>query len=114
MPQSRMAESVQEAPYIDSGNHAFMTFLSQQFKKVNGNQYLLTLILQMNGLEKEISFDVVFNGYTYPGEKSICGFDVTGKINRKDFDVAGGDDKLYSGRKVHDDIIYLRMSLRME
>lgn len=114
MPESRMAGSIGESPYIDSENHKYMTFLSQQLKKTSENKYLLTGVMQMNGIEKETTFDVTFNGFAYPGEKSICGFDVTGKINRKDFKVAGGDDTIHSGRKVHDDIIHLRMSLRME
>ncbi len=114
MPETRMAGTIQRAPYIDSENHEFMTFKSQELKKLRGNNYILTGVMQMNGLEKETTFDVVFNGFAYPGEKSICGFDVTGKINRKDFNVAGGDDTIHSGRKVHDDIIHLRMSLRME
>ena len=67
----------------------------------------------MNGISKQVQFDVIFNGYAYPGEKRICGFDVSGSINRTDFNIAD-DDKLHSGKAMHDEIINLKMSLRME
>ena len=113
MPNMKMAGTVQQAPYIDTERYDEVTFLSTKLTPTTENQYLLSGTFTMNGIEKETTFEVKFNGFAYPGEQSICGFDVRGAINRNDFKV-GGDDELHSGRKIHHDLIYLTMSLRME
>ena len=77
------------------------------------NDYMLYGTFQMNGIEMKEEFEVKFNGFSYPGEKSICGFNVEGSINRHEYGITD-DPKLHSGKKIHDDEIHLFMSLRME
>jgi polyisoprenoid-binding protein YceI len=113
MPSTRMASSVPKNPYIDSEKHPEVTFRSQQMRKTGKNNYMLSGIFQMNGIEKKVDFDVLFNGYAYPGEQNICGFTVNGKINRHDFGITD-ESTLHSGRKLHNDTIYINMALRME
>ncbi|NND34604.1 MAG: YceI family protein [Saprospiraceae bacterium] len=113
MPNLKMQGTAQKEPYLNSELFPHATFKSKQMIKRGNNSYTLNGQLAINGINREIDFDVIFNGYAYPGEKSICGFDVSGKINRNDFNVGIGD-KLHSGKKVHSDTIYLSMALRME
>jgi len=113
MPNEKMMDSAQKSPYLDSENHSKMTFTSSQMKKMDAEKYALTGMLNVNGISIQTTFNVKSNGFAYPGEKSICGFDVTGQINRHDLKIAG-NDKLHSGKKMHDDIIYLHFALRME
>lgn len=113
MPNLKMQGTAQKEPYLDSERFPQVTFMSQLLKKKGVHTYELMGEININGIKREINFDVLFNGYAYPGEKSICGFDVSGKIDRNDFHV-GTNDKLHSGRKVHGDTIYLNMALRME
>ena len=113
MPNIKMMGTAQKSPYIDSDNFPYLTFISDEMKLISDNNYLLNGTLQMNGIEREMDFNVHFNGYAYPGEQDICGFNVSGKFNRHDFKVAG-EAVLHSGKKLHSDTIYLYMSLRME
>ena len=113
MPNEKMMGSAQKSPYLDSENYSKMTFTSSQMKKMDAENYALTGMLKVNGISQQTTFNVKSNGFAYPGEKSICGFDVTGQINRHDFKIAG-NAKLHSGKKMHDDIIYLHFALRME
>lgn len=113
MPNLKMASSVIQAPYIDVERYGEVSFLSSAMKETGQNTYELKGDFKMNGIEKEMVFEVRFNGFAYPGEKSICGFEVSGEINRHDFNI-GGNDMLHSNKEVHADIIYLNMSLRME
>lgn len=113
MPNLKMAGSVQKTPYLDAETYREMTFLSKKLHPISANNYILSGVMTINGIEKEMDFDVIFNGFAYPGEKPICGFEASGKINRNDFKI-GGQDLLHSGRKVHGDTIELFMALRME
>lgn len=113
MPNMKMAETASKAPYIDSENYPVVSFESRQMVPESDGNYSLDGVFSMNGVEKSITFEVLFQGYAYPGEKSICGFHVRGKINRHDFSIAG-DDRLHSGRAVHSDTIEIILDLRME
>ena len=113
MPNKKMAGTASKAPYIDSEKFPKITFRSSNMEKQTDGNYLLRGQMQMNGIEKDLAFDVDFNGFAYPGEKSICGFTVEGKIDRHDFGI-GGVELLHSGKQVHDDNIQLYMDLRME
>jgi polyisoprenoid-binding protein YceI len=113
MPNEKMMESAKKYPYLDSENFPKMTFTSSQMNKIEGNKYSLRGMLNVNGVSKQTEFTVTSNGFAYPNEQSICGFDINGEINRHDFNIAG-NSRLHSGRKIHDDIIYLNFALRME
>ena len=113
MPNPKMMGSVKNPPYIDTEQSPEAIFFSDKFQPVGNDRYLLTGTLTLNGIEQPMTFDVTFNGFAYPDEKPIHGFDVTGKINRHDFKIAGLN-KLHSGRLIHDDSIELNLALRME
>ncbi|MDH3243683.1 MAG: YceI family protein [Saprospiraceae bacterium] len=113
MPNMKMAQTASKAPYIDSENYPVVSFESRRITLESAGKYTLDGVFNMNGVDKLITFEVLFKGYAYPGEKSICGFKALGKINRHDFNIAG-DDRLHSGKAVHGDTIEIRMDLRME
>lgn len=113
MPNDRMQGSVQKHPYIKTDDYPEISFHSKGMEPNGGNTYKLIGEMTMNGITHEVPFDIIFNGFAYPGEQSICGWTVTGALDRHGFNV-GSDEKLHSGRAMHADSIYLTMSLRME
>ena len=74
------------ADFFDAANHPKMTFISKTVTKNSDGDLVVTGDLNLHGVSKEITLDVVYNG-TIIGNGSVptAGFDVTGKINRKDF-----------------------------
>lgn len=80
---------LQAPDYFDAAKYPTITFKGQSFKKVGDRDYKLVGDLTMHGVTKPITLDVVFFGtavhpYT---KKTVGGFKVTGKLNRKDFGV---------------------------
>lgn len=80
---------LQAPDYFDAAKYPTITFKGQSFKKVGERDYKLVGDITMHGVTKSITLDVVFFGtaihpYT---KKTVGGFKVTGKLNRKDFGV---------------------------
>ncbi len=75
--------------WFDAEKYPTLTFKSTDFKKVDGNQYLLSGNITIHGITKPISFNVEYNGkvQNQKTKKYICGFTITGKLNRNDFGV---------------------------
>jgi len=82
--------------WFDVEKYPSIIFKSTSFKKTSGDNYKLEGNITMHGVTKPIVFDVVYNGKaTNPmSKKSMVGFTVTGKLNRKDFGV--GTEKFES------------------
>lgn len=81
---------LQAPDYFDAAKYPTLTFKGQSFKKVNTNDYKLVGELTMHGVTKVVTLDVYYFGtaehpYT---KKTMAGFKVSGKINRKDFGIA--------------------------
>ncbi len=113
MPNTRMAASVIQVPYVDTKEYPYAVFSSTGFSKTGDNMFKVPGKFEMNGHSINTEFIARYTGHAYPGENSICGFHITGAINRHDFGIAG-DDRLHSGLAVHGDTIFLEMSMRME
>ena len=72
--------------FFDSAKFPKIVFNSSSFKKVNGNQYKLTGTLTIKDVTKPIELEVEYGGSaTDPYGNNKAGFEVTGKINRKDY-----------------------------
>lgn len=72
--------------FFDVEKYKDLTFKSTSFKKLDDSNYLLKGILNIKGIEKEISLDVEFGGLNKdPWGNMKAGFSLTGKINRKDW-----------------------------
>jgi len=63
-----------------------LTFVSTNFKKLNTGEYLLTGDLTIRDITKQITLSVEYGGTMVdPWGQTKVGFEISGKINRKDF-----------------------------
>ena len=63
-----------------------MTFVSKSIEKKSDSDLIVTGDLNLRGITKEIKLDVAYNGTIIGmGNVPTAGFEITGKINRKDF-----------------------------
>jgi polyisoprenoid-binding protein YceI len=77
--------------YFDAAKYPTLTFKSKTFKKVKDNTYKVTGDLTMHGVTKPVELDVLCRLGTNPqSKKTIAGFKITGKLNRKDFGIGSG------------------------
>jgi len=77
---------LRSADFFDSENHPNITFESQSFTKVDDEDYKLKGILTVKGVSKEIELDVEYGGTNKdPWGNEKLAFEISGKINRKDF-----------------------------
>ncbi|MCC5912775.1 MAG: YceI family protein [Balneolaceae bacterium] len=72
--------------FFNSEAHPKLTFKSKSFKKTGEGEYKLTGDLTIRGNTKEVVLDADFGGTVVdPYGNTKAGFDVTGKIKRKEF-----------------------------
>lgn len=65
-----------------------LTFVSSGLQKKSDNEYALTGDLTIRNITKTVTLDVEFGGtMTDPWGQQKAGFEISGKINRKDFDL---------------------------
>ncbi len=77
---------LKSADFFDAANHPKLTFKSKSFKKKNDTEFKLTGDLTIRGIAKTIDLDVEFGGTIKdPWGNTKAGFEISGKINRKDF-----------------------------
>lgn len=77
---------LKSADFFDAEKFPKLTFKSTGFSRVNNEGYKLTGNLTIRDVTKPVTLDVEFGGNAkdmYGQEKA--GFEITGKINRKDF-----------------------------
>jgi polyisoprenoid-binding protein YceI len=91
--------------FFHADSHPTMTFVSTHIVG-NGETYVMTGELVINGITRVVSFDVEFNGAeVFPGDQKLhSGFTATADIKRGDFDIDFnmplGMGKLALGEKV--------------
>jgi polyisoprenoid-binding protein YceI len=72
--------------FFDSAKFPKINFVSTDFKKVDGENYKLTGNLTIRDKTLPITLDVVYGGTAKNFQsKIVSGFELNGKINRKDF-----------------------------
>ena len=77
---------LKSADFFDTENHKELSFSGTSFKKVDDENYLLTGMLTIKGISKEVKLDVEFGGTGKdPWGNEKAGFSISGKINRKDW-----------------------------
>jgi len=77
---------LRSADFFDAENHKELIFTGKKLRKIDDENYRLTGMLAIKGIEKEITLDVEFGGINkdpYGNEKA--GFSISGKFNRKDW-----------------------------
>jgi polyisoprenoid-binding protein YceI len=76
--------------FFDAAKFTTLTFKSSSFKRVDGKNYKLAGNLTIHGVTKPVVLDVIVNGpltHPFDPKKTVAGFKVSGKINRKDYGV---------------------------
>ena len=84
--QTQRDEHLKSPEFFDAAQFPQITFKSTSFKKTGDDEYALVGDLTIKGVTKTVTLDAEFGGSTddfYGNTKA--GFEVTGKINRKDF-----------------------------
>lgn len=77
---------LKSADFFDVENNKELKFTGKSLKRLDDDNYLLTGLLNIKGIEKEVSFDVEFGGINKdPWGNMKAGFSLNGKINRKDW-----------------------------
>ncbi len=77
---------LQSADFFEAAAHPKMTFVSRSIAKKDDGEFVVTGDLNLRGVTKEVKLDVVYNG-TIIGLQSlpVAGFEITGKLSRKEF-----------------------------
>ncbi len=84
--QEQRDAHLKSADFFDAEKFPKITFNSSSFKKVKGEEYKLTGDLTIKEVTKTVELNVEYGGAAtdfYGNQKA--GFEVTGKINRKEF-----------------------------
>ena len=77
---------LKSADFFDEANHPKLTFKSTGFQKKGGDNYKLTGDLTIRGTSHPIELDVEYGGLMKdPWGNTKVGFELTGRLNRKDF-----------------------------
>ena len=75
--------------FFDAATHPQLTFESTRLEKIEEEKYKLHGTLTMRGTSKPVVLDVEYGGMTKdPWGFTRVGFEVTGKISRKEFGVS--------------------------
>ncbi len=83
---------LKSADFFDAAKYPEITFKSSSLKNVGKDKYKLTGSLSMHGITKEVTMDLRYRGtIENPGSKAkTAGFQLTGTINRSDFNIGAG------------------------
>ena len=84
--QTQRDEHLKSPEFFDAAQFPQITFKSTSFKKTGDDEFALVGDLTVKGVTKSVTLAAEFGGSTddfYGNTKA--GFEVTGKINRKDF-----------------------------
>jgi polyisoprenoid-binding protein YceI len=77
------------ADFFDAEKFPTAEFKSTSFKKSGTNMYQVSGNLTMHGVTKAVTWEAVGKTATHPmTNKTVGGFRVTGKINRRDFGIS--------------------------
>jgi polyisoprenoid-binding protein YceI len=77
---------LKSADFFLAEEHPKMTFTSKSIEKKDENEYSVTGDLNIRGVSKEIKLNAIYNGTVLGfGNIPTAGFEITGKVNRKDF-----------------------------
>lgn len=83
---SQRDEHLRSADFFDASQHPSMQFESTELRKIDEENYELLGNLTIRGVTKPVKLSAVYGGTIKdPWGNTKAGFEVTGKINRKDF-----------------------------
>lgn len=97
---------LRSADFFDVENHKDIHFTGTSFENQYQQTYVLKGLLTIKGISKEVSLNVEFGGINKdPWGNEKAGFEVSGKINRKDWGLTWNSALETGGVLVSDEII---------
>lgn len=91
--------------FFAASTHPKLTFASTSFTKKSDDEYALVGDLTIKGTTKQVELNVAYGGTaTDPWGQVKAGFEISGKINRKDFGLTWGAVTEAGGVVVSDDV----------
>ena len=91
--------------FFDAPSHPQLTFESEKLEKKDDENYILTGNLTLKGATQPVTLSVVNSGVIKdPYGYNRTGFEITGKINRKDFGLSWSQLTEAGGLVVGDEI----------
>jgi len=98
--------------FFDAENHPKISFRSKKVEKTGDDTYKLTGDLTIRNTTKEITLDVEHGGIMVDMYgRTVAGFELTGKINRKEFGLTWSGMTESGGVVVSDDV---KLNLNVE
>lgn len=98
-------EHLKSADFFDADTYPEINFLSTDFKHIEGDKHELTGVLTIKDVTKTVTLDVLFGGEAKDGfGVNRAGFEITGTINRNDFNIHANDVNEAGGLIVGEDI----------
>ena len=98
-------EHLKSADFFDADKYPQITFKSSRFLHTGGDNYKLTGNLTVKDVTREVVLDVLFGGEAKDGFGiNRAGFEITGTINRNDFNIHAPDVTEAGGLVLGEDI----------
>ena len=102
---SQRDEHLKSADFFDAASHPQMTFVSTAMRKKDDENYELDGELSLRGVSKPVTLQVEYAGrMTDPYGQEKHGFEISGKINRKDYGLTWSAVTEAGGVVVSDDV----------
>lgn len=98
-------EHLKSADFFDAANHSKINFTSTGVTKKDDENFVLNGDLTIRGNTRPVSLDVEYSGNTVdPWGQTKAGFELKGKINRKDFGLTWSATTEAGGLVVSDEV----------
>ena len=102
---SQRDEHLKGEDFFDASNHPKISFKSTEVKKKDAESFVLKGDLSIRGITKPVELNVEYNGVTVdPWGQTKAGFELNGKINRKDFGLTWSATTEAGGLVVSDEV----------
>lgn len=103
---------LKEDDFFNAKEYPQMTFVSESFKKKDGDQYEVTGMLTIRDVTKKITFPATYSGMINMGNKTVSGFKASFTINRFDYKLKW-DDTLDTGSLVVGEDVDVKLNLEL-
>lgn len=104
---------LKSAEFFDAANHPKIMFRSRNVRKTGDNEYVVNGDLTIRGVTKNIDLQVEYGGSTKdPWGNTKAGFEISGKVNRKEFGLTW-NALTESGGMVVADEVKLQLNIEM-
>ncbi|MEO8852397.1 MAG: YceI family protein [Ginsengibacter sp.] len=105
---------LRSSDFFDTEHHKEITFRSNTIEKKGEDEYELWGELSIKGITKKIKLDIELGGVQKdPWGNEVAGFSITGKINRKDWDLTW-NATLESGGVLVSDVVNISCDIEVK